>query len=60
MNNFPRNEIDDLTDNKTEVIYQITDWFIPENDKNKSDFENDDNYTIFMELIVKVSLFAQK
>ena len=48
MNIFPRNEVDELTDNKTEVIYQITDWFIPESDKNKSDFENDDNYTIYI------------
>jgi len=48
MNSFPRNEIEDLTDTKTEIIYQITDWFIPENDKNKEDFENDDNYTIYI------------
>ena len=34
MNLFPRNEIEELKDNSTDIIYQITDWFIPENDKN--------------------------
>lgn len=48
MNSFPRNDIDDLKDNKTDIIYQITDWFIPESDKNKEDFENDENYTIYI------------
>jgi len=48
MNSFPRNDIDDLKDNKTDIIYQITDWFIPESDKNKEDFETDENYTIYI------------
>ena len=48
MNQFPRNDIDDLTDNKTDIIYQITDWFIPETDKNKNDYESNDEYTIYI------------
>jgi len=48
MNIFPRNEIEELIDTKTEIIYQITDWFIPENDKNREDFENDNNFTIYI------------
>ena len=48
MNVFPRNDIDDLTDNSTEIKFQITDWFIPETDKNRSDYESSDDYTIYI------------
>ena len=48
MNNFPRIEIDDLISNDKEIIYQITDWFIPENDKTKDDYESDTNYCIYI------------
>ena len=48
MNIFPRTDINELTDNETPIIYQITDWFIPETDKNKDDYESDDNYTIYI------------
>jgi len=48
MNPFPRLDINELSDNTQPIIYQITDWFIPETDKNKSDYESDDNYTIYI------------
>ncbi len=48
MNTFPRLEIDDLESNDKPIIYQITDWFIPETDKNKEDYEPDENYTIYI------------
>jgi len=48
MNTFPRTDINELTDNETPIIYQVTDWFIPETDKNKDDYESDDNYTIYI------------
>ena len=48
MNTFPRLEIDDLDSNDKPIIYQITDWFIPETDKNKEDYETDDNYVIYI------------
>jgi DNA polymerase elongation subunit (family B) len=42
------NKPDDLIDNSKEIIYQITDWFIPENDKIVIDYANDPprEYTI--------------
>ena len=48
MNLFPRNEIDDLIDNSTEIKFQITDWFIPETDKNRSEYEANEDYTIYI------------
>ena len=48
MNIFPRIDIDDLTTTDKEIIYQITDWFIPDNDKNKSEYETSDNYSIYI------------
>jgi len=35
MNVFPRNPVDELKNNKKEIKFQITDWFIPESDKNQ-------------------------
>ena len=48
MNIFPRPEINELDNNDIPIMYQITDWFIPETDKNKSDYEQDENYTIYI------------
>jgi len=50
MNTFPRADIDELTDDNldTEIIYQITDWFIPETDKNKDEYEKSDKYCIYI------------
>jgi DNA polymerase delta subunit 1 len=48
MNPFPRLDINELSDNTKPIVYQITDWFIPETDKNKGDYESDDNYTIYI------------
>ena len=48
---FPRKEIDDLIDNSEEIQLQITDWYIPENDKmreKKSYTEEQDKYTMLI------------
>ena len=51
MNNiFPRSEVDELNidDCEKELVYQITDWFIPDNDKNKQDYESSEKYSIYI------------
>ena len=50
MNIFPRPDIDDLSDSTTdkEIIYQITDWFVPETDKFKDEYEKTDKYCIYI------------
>ncbi len=51
MNLFPRrDDIEELKDNSTEIIYQITDWFIPETDKNnkKEEEETPEKYSIYI------------
>jgi len=49
MNIFPRIEIDDLNPNQNkELIFQISDWFIPDNDKNKEDYELCEKYSIYI------------
>ena len=48
LNKFPRNEIPELLDNIKELEYQITDWFIPESDKNKEKLEEPDKYSILI------------
>jgi|LakMenEpi03Aug12_release.lakeMendotaPanAssembly.Ray.scaffolds.fasta_scaffold01580_41 DNA polymerase delta subunit 1 len=48
MNIFPRSEIDELTTTDNEILIQITDWFTPDNDKNKMDYESSDKYTIYI------------
>jgi DNA polymerase delta subunit 1 len=48
MNNFPRKDLDELSSTDEPIIYQITDWFIPDNDKNKSDYETNENYCIYI------------
>ena len=35
MNVFPRTPVDELKNNKKEIIFQITDWFVPESDRNQ-------------------------
>ena len=48
---FPRKTIPDLLDNKKELIFQITDWYIPESDKSrpkKHYDEEQDLYTILL------------
>jgi DNA polymerase delta subunit 1 len=50
MNTFPRLEIEELKDNHKEIIYQITDWFIPETDKPiiREDYEKSNEYCIYI------------
>ncbi len=48
MNSFPRPDINELEDNETPIVYQITDWFIPETDKNREDYEPSENYVIYI------------
>lgn len=48
MNNFPRKDIEELTTTDKEIIYQITDWFIPDSDKRKDEFENSEDYCIYI------------
>jgi DNA polymerase delta subunit 1 len=51
MNNiFPRSEVNELNidDCSKELVYQITDWFIPDNDKNKQDYESSEKYSIYI------------
>ena len=48
MNIFPRKEIDELKDNRKTLKFQITDFFIPESDKNKKDFDDYDFYSIYI------------
>jgi DNA polymerase elongation subunit (family B) len=50
MNTFPRPDIDELTESNIdkEIIYQITDWFVPETDKNKDEYEKLDKYCIYI------------
>ena len=35
MNVFPRTPVDELKNNKKEMKFQITDWFVPESDRNQ-------------------------
>ena len=35
MNIFPRTPVDELKNNKKEILFQITDWFVPESDRNQ-------------------------
>jgi len=48
MNIFPRKEIDELKDNKSALNFQITDFFIPESDRNRKDFDDYDFYSIYI------------
>ena len=48
MNIFPRSEIEELTSNDKPIIFQITDWFIPDNDKNKLEYETSEKYSIYI------------
>ncbi len=48
MNIFPRKEIDELKNNQETLKFQITDFFIPESDKNKKDFDDYDFYSIYI------------
>ena len=48
MNIFPRKEIDELKNNRETLKFQITDFFIPESDKNKKDFDDYDFYSIYI------------
>ena len=43
-------DIEELKDNSTEIIYQITDWFIPETDKPiiREDYEKSNEYSIYI------------
>jgi len=48
---FPRKTIPDLSDNSTELVFQITDWYIPESDKSrpKKSYDEEQNlYTILL------------
>ena len=45
---FPRLDIDELETTDEELIYQITDWFIPEMDKTMSDYETSKEYSIYI------------
>lgn len=47
MNIFPRENIDAISNNKTEINFQITDWFIPESDKQDRN-EEPPLYTIML------------
>jgi hypothetical protein len=44
MNIFPRKEIDELKDNRKTLKFQITDFFIPESDKNIKDFDGKNHH----------------
>jgi hypothetical protein len=48
---FPRKSVPELLDNNKPLVFQITDWYIPENDrsrpKNRYD-EEQDLYTILI------------
>lgn len=48
MNKLPRDELHELLDNSKPIEFQITDWFIPETDKNKEKLEIPDEYVIKM------------
>ena len=48
MNIFPRKEIDELKDNRKTLKFQITDFFIPESDKNIKDFDDYEFYSIYI------------
>jgi len=48
MNIFPRKEIDELKNNKQILKFQITDFFIPESDKNRKEFDDYDFYSIYI------------
>jgi len=48
MNIFPRKEIDELKNNRETLKFQITDFFIPESDKNRKDFDDYDLYSIYI------------
>jgi DNA polymerase elongation subunit (family B) len=48
MNIFPRPDINELETTDEELIYQITDWFIPETDKSMSDYESSNEYSIYI------------
>ena len=48
MNIFPRKEIDELKDNRKALKFQITDFFIPESDKNIRDFDDYEFYSIYI------------
>ena len=48
MNIFPRKEIDELKDNRKTLKFQITDFFIPESDKNRKDFDDYEFYSIYI------------
>ena len=48
---FPRKTIPDLSDNSNQLVFQITDWYIPESDKSrpkKNYDEEQDLYTILL------------
>ena len=48
MNIFPRKEIDELKDNRKSLKFQITDFFIPESDRNRKDFDDYEFYSIYI------------
>jgi DNA polymerase elongation subunit (family B) len=48
MNIFPRKEIDELKDNRKSLKFQITDFFIPESDRNIKDFDDYEFYSIYI------------
>jgi len=48
MNSFPRKEIDELKDCRKTLKFQITDFFIPESDKNRKDFDDYEYYSIYI------------
>ena len=48
MNIFPRKEIEELKDNKQILNFQITDFFIPESDRNRKEFDDYDFYSIYI------------
>jgi DNA polymerase delta subunit 1 len=48
MNCFPRKEVDELKTTDKPLSFQITDFFIPESDKNKKDFDDDEFYSIYI------------
>jgi len=48
MNIFPRPDINELESTDDDIIYQITDWFIPETDKSMTDYESSNEYSIYI------------
>ena len=48
MNIFPRKEIEELKDNRKVLKFQITDFFIPESDRNIKDFDDYEFYSIYI------------